>query len=60
MHNRLQYSETELRKQISRKPKEFIFFYPLFCILVAYGYLSATRVHLQIYKEISVGTNKIM
>lgn len=27
MHNQLQYSETELRKQINRKPKEFLFFF---------------------------------
>lgn len=59
MHNQLQYSQTELGKQISAKPKEYLF-HPLFCILVAYGYLFATRVHLQIYKEISTGTNKIM
>lgn len=30
MHNRLQYSETELRKQISGKPKEYLFFFTLY------------------------------
>jgi len=55
--------EKKMKKKKENKLAESLrnICYPLFCFLVAYGYLFATREFICRYiKEISAGTNKIM